>query len=104
MIKIMPFLFFGMLYIASCAHNNLEDHSHKSRTGWTKSQIMKKFGSPDETFEDTDYSYYLYNVFSKKNSRLWQVKYVFQYNTLIKVEESLSPKSEELDQLEKKGP
>ncbi len=102
MINFISFLLCSLLLIASCAHNNLDDHFQKSMTGWTKSEVIQKFGSPDESQEDTNYNYFIYHVkSSKKPIRVWQVKYVFEHNNLIRVEKGLKPKPDEIDTLEK---
>lgn len=102
MIKSISFLFCSLLFLVSCAHNNLDDHFQKSMTGWTKSQVIQKFGAPNETSEDSNYDYYFYNTkSSKKPIRIWQIKYVFEHNNLIRVEKSLKPTEEETDRLEK---
>ncbi len=106
MTKFIPLILFGLLFIASCTHNNVDDHFQKlkpsSMTGWPKSQVIQHFGSPNESYEDSNFSYYIYHIVKStenKNSRIWHVKYIFQFNKLIKVEENLIPKSEELDKL-----
>ncbi len=106
MTKILPALFFMLILNASCSHTTVEDHFQNSKTGWSKLEVSKKFGPPDATSEDSNFSYYTYKVKSKpqkgsgKPVRFWDVVYKFQYNSLQSVEKKLIPTPEELDKLQ----
>jgi hypothetical protein len=106
MTKILLALFFMLILNASCSHTTVEDHFQNSMTGSSKLEVSKKFGSPDSTSEDSNFSYYIYRVKSKSSRgsntpvRLWDVVYKFQYNSLQSVEKKLIPTPQELDKLQ----
>lgn len=94
---------FLILILAGCSHQKLKDHFNKSRLGWSKDQIFKEFGSPNESYEDSDYMYYVYRVrqkYSAQKIRTWDVKYYFQGNKVQKVVQELVPTAEELEEIE----
>lgn len=105
MIKISTLLLVFVMLSISCAHNNFDDHNQQVVTGWSKDQIMRQFGAPLGATEDSDASYYIYNIRKKKSgtnkSRLWEIIYVFKYNKVVDVKKQLVPTAAELDELEK---
>lgn len=105
MFKNMPLIFFIFLVLSACAHNKIDDHFKESKTGWTKQQVFKRFGQPDESFEDSDFKYYVYKI--NKNSKtksgtpvVWNVRYVFEQNKVVDVIEERLATSDELDRLD----
>lgn len=107
MSKIIPLIFSVLFFTASCTHNNLEAHFQKSRTGWTKEEVFKSFGPPDESYEDTNFKYYVYKYIrgskNQKNTNvLWHVKYVFKNNKVVELIKERQATAKELDKLEVK--
>lgn len=105
MFKNIPLLFYLIFLLEACTHKNLEDHFQESKTGWTKQQIFKRFGSPDESYEDSTFKYYIYKILKPSNSNPkkdieWQVRYVFEQNKVVDVIEERVATSDELDKLE----
>ena len=87
--------------VSSCASQGFKGHFGKSRTGFSKAQILKRFGPPNQTFEDSHYFFYIYRLRSAgKNPRLWNIKYKFLNNALVVVTKELIPTPEELDRLD----
>jgi hypothetical protein len=104
MFKNMPLIFFIFLLLSACAHNNIEDHFKESKTGWTKERVFKRFGQPDESFEDSDFKYYVYSIKKKSKGKskspiVWNVRYVFEHNKVVDVIEERLATSDELDKL-----
>ncbi len=105
MSKFIPLLFCLFVLTASCSHSNLEAHFQKSQTGWSKEQVFRNFGTPDDSFEDSSFKYYVYKYVGKpktynNDSVIWNVKYVFKSNKVVEVLKERQPTAQELDKLQ----
>lgn len=94
-----------LIIITSCATSH--DKYLLAKPGWKKTDVVQKFGGPNEVIDDTEYTYWIYKTQVKpkgsKKWRDWQIRYAFQGDVLMDVQPEMIPTPDEIKLIEEKA-
>ncbi len=98
----------GLSFLAlltSCA--SLHDRLVSAPLGLSTSEVVQRFGSPDETIDDVNFTHWVYRTETKhphsRTPRKWLVKYSFQHGTLVEISPEMVPHPDEIRQIEEQA-
>lgn len=99
-------LTFGFLImITSCT--TMHDRLLSAPLGLTTSEVVQRFGSPDETIDDVNFTHWIYRTETKSPSssvsRKWLIKYSFRQGALVEISPEMVPHPDEIRLIEEQA-
>lgn len=85
----------------------MHDRLLSAPLGLTTSEVVQRFGSPDETIDDVNFTHWIYRTETKSPSssvsRKWLIKYSFRQGALVEISPEMVPHPDEIRLIEEQA-